>query len=160
MENWETNDEEYEDITEEIMFQLKNSLKISLLKIIDPLWKTWQNCLLIQTDKYIYFYQMNDVAGFRNLIEKDFTVQLQMLRGLNNRFYFALRDPGAASDALHVLSFTTDSDTQKVAVINEPIPAAYTGEILSFELDPLNSNDIESYHQDNDIEDGWLDKLD
>ena len=74
MENWETNDEEYEDTTDEIMFQLKNSLKISLLKIIDPLWKTWQNCLLIQTDKYIYFYQMNDVAGFRNLIEKDFTV--------------------------------------------------------------------------------------
>ena len=42
----------------------------------------------------------------------------------------------------------------------EAIPAAYTGEIIAFELDPLNTNDVESYYHDNTTLDEWQDKID
>ena len=41
---------------------------------------------------------------------------------------------------------------------NEPISAAITGEILAFEMDPLNTNDIESQFHDNDNMEEWEDK--
>ena len=43
---------------------------------------------------------------------------------------------------------------------NEPISAAITGEILAFEMDPLNTNDIESHYHDNDNLEEWEDKID
>ena len=42
----------------------------------------------------------------------------------------------------------------------EQINAPYNGEILSFEMDPLNSNDVESYFANNEILDEWQDKDD
>ena len=81
-----------------------------------------------------------------------------MLRGLSDKFYYALRDDGAASDSLAVLKFSIKDE--KLTYENESIPAAYTGEILAFELDPLNTNDVESYYHDNKLLDEWQDKLD
>ena len=42
-----------------------------------------------------------------NLIGEDaeLKVKLEMLRGLSDKFYYALRDDGAASDTLAVLKF-------------------------------------------------------
>ena len=76
-----------------------------------------------------------------------------MIRGIRDTFYFALRDDGAASDSLQVLDF--EIRDEKLVAKNEPIPASYTGEILALELDPLNTNDIESYYHDNDTADVW-----
>ena len=83
-----------------------------------------------------------------------------MLRGLNDHFYYALRDDGAASDALFVIKFYVDDEGCKMTYKNEPISAAITGEILAFEMDPLNTNDIESHHHDNDNLEEWEDKQD
>ena len=41
---------------------------------------------------------------------------------------------------------------------NEAISAAITGEILAFEMDPMNTNDIESHFHDNDNMEEWEDK--
>ena len=76
-----------------------------------------------------------------------------MLRGLKNRFYFALRDDGAASDSLNQISFKIDADQLVVQI--EAIPAPYTGEILALELDPQNTNDVESFYHDNLDFDEW-----
>ena len=81
-----------------------------------------------------------------------------MLRGLRDKFYYALRDDGAASDSLMQLDFMIEKG--KLIHSNEPIPAAYTGEILALELDPLNANDVESYYHDNEQLDVWNDKFD
>ena len=81
-----------------------------------------------------------------------------MIRGIRDKFYFALRDDGAASDSLQVLDF--EIVDEKLVAKNEPIPASYTGEILALELDPLNTNDVESYYHDNDTADVWHDKFD
>ena len=82
-----------------------------------------------------------------------------MLRGLRDKFYFALRDDGAASDSLQVFDFFVN-DKGSLEHISEPIPAPYTGEILALELDPLNTNDVESYYHDNELKDEWYDKFD
>ena len=39
------------------------------------------------------------------MISEDLTVKLEMIRGLSDKFYYALRDDGAASDSLAVLKF-------------------------------------------------------
>ena len=83
-----------------------------------------------------------------------------MQRGLNDQFYYALRDDGAASDSLNHLKFSISEETGGIMHQIDAVPAACTGEILALELDPLNSNDIESYYHDNDSLDEWLDKLD
>ena len=71
-----------------------------------------------------------------------------MLKGLSDKFYYALRDDGAASDSLYVIKFCVDSNKNKLVFDHESIPAAYTGEILALELDPLNTNDVESYYHE------------
>ena len=45
-----------------------------------------------------------------NLIGEDaeLKVKLEMLRGLSDKFYYALRDDGAASDTLAVLKFSLE----------------------------------------------------
>ena len=65
-----------------------------------------------------------------------------MFRGLHDTFYYALRDESAVSDALTKIKFTVEKDIliPKTEVITYP----GTGEILALELDPLNSNDIDS----------------
>ena len=84
------------------------------------------------------------------------------MRGLNDNFYFALRDDGAASDSLFHMKFLFNPKKHgsKIKVLQEGIPAPCTGEILALELDPLNSNDVENYYHDNDNLDEWKDKLD
>ena len=89
------------------------------------------------------------------MIGENLTVKLEMLRGLSDKFYFALRDDGAASDAITVVKFYVNKDEKKLEYDDENIPAAYTGEILALELDPLNTNDIESLYHDNTLLDEW-----
>lgn len=94
------------------------------------------------------------------LVGDDFSVKLDVLRGLQDHFYFALRDDGAASDSLHVLKFHYNDDTREFEIKNEPIPAAYTGEILAFEMDSSITNDVESFYHDNSNLEEWQDKFD
>ena len=117
--------------------------------------------LLIQTDESIWFYNVEneDAKDFKRLIDEEYSVKLIMLRGLRDKFYFALRDDGAASDSLQVFDFFVN-EKGSLEHISEPIPAPYTGEILALELDPLNTNDVESYYHDNELKDEWYDKFD
>ena len=110
--------------------------------------------LLIQTDSLIYFQDLQDVAGGENLIDDGLSVKLEMLRGLSDKFYYALRDDGAASDALAVVKFVVTADKKLVPEVAS-IPAAYTGEILALELDPLHTNYVESLYHDNTKLDEW-----
>ena len=50
--------------------------------------------------------------AWENLIGEDeeLKVKLEMLRGLSDNFYYALRDNGAASDTLAVLKFSVECD--------------------------------------------------
>ena len=80
-------------------------------------------------------------------------MNLEVLRGVSDRIYYALRDTGAASDSLNVIKFRVKD--QALTYVNEAIPAPYTGEILAFEMDPLNSNDVESYYHDNENLEEW-----
>ena len=124
--------------------------------------------LLIQTDETIWFYNtdLDGAKDFKRLIDQEYSVKLIMLRGLRDKFYFALRDDGAASDSLQVFDFDVEEEKIDGVIYNllkatsEPIPAPYTGEILALELDPLNSNDVESYYHDNEAKDEWYDKFD
>ena len=111
--------------------------------------------LLIQTDISIYFYDVCNPEAFTSLIDDDFSVKLEMLRGISNRFYYALRDDGAASDSLHVIKFKVCDESKTLKCFSEAIPAPYTGEILALEMDPLNSNDVESYYHDNENLEEW-----
>ena len=117
--------------------------------------------LLIQTDESIWFYNVEneDAKDFKRLIDEEYSVKLIMLRGLRDKFYFALRDDGAASDSLQVFDFVVN-EKGSLEHTSEPIPAPYTGEILALELDPLNTNDVESYYHDNELKDEWYDKFD
>ena len=65
-----------------------------------------------------------------------------MFRGLDDTFYYALRDESAVSDALTRIKYIVEKEylIAKTDVITYP----GTGEILALELDPLNSNDIDS----------------
>ena len=65
-----------------------------------------------------------------------------MHRGLNHNFYFALRDESSVSDALMKVSFFINNDILNAK--SEMIPYPGTDEILALELDPLNSNDVDS----------------
>ena len=107
------------------------------------------------------------MVTWQNLIgeEEGLKVKLEMLRGLSDKFYYALRDDGAVSDALAVLKFSIKYDEsnqskKKLKFDKYTIPAAYTGEILAFELDPLHTNDVESYFHDNTALDEGQEKID
>ena len=93
------------------------------------------HALLIQTDEKVYFHDAQKPDDLKELVDNDYTVKLDVLRGLQDHFYFALRDDGAASDSLHVLKFHYINEIDEFEIKNEPIPAAYTGEILAFEMD-------------------------
>ena len=83
---------------------------------------------------------------------------MEVIRGLNDNFYYALRDDGAASDSLFRLKIELEDG--ELVDKHEVIAAPCTGEILALELDPLNSNDVESFYHDNANLDEWKDKLD
>ena len=77
------------------------------------------------------------------MINGEFKVKLDMHRGLNHNFYFALRDESSVSDALMKVYFHVDNDI--LTAKSEMIPYPGTDEILALELDPLNTNDVDSY---------------
>ena len=108
---------------------------------------------MIQTNEYIYFQNLQDNYESQNLISDGLSVKLEMLRGLSDKFYYALRDDGAASDTLSKIKFSVEN--RKLVHLDEPIPAAYTGEILAFELDPLHTNCVDSLYHDNTKLDEW-----
>ena len=114
--------------------------------------------LLIQTNEHIFFQDLQDSTVSNNMIGDGLTVKLEMLRGLSDKFYYALRDDGAASDTLSKIKFSVEKG--KLVYLDESIPAAYTGEILAFELDPIHTNCVESLYHDNTKLDEWQDKLD
>ena len=49
---------------------------------------------------------------WENLIgeNEELKVKLEMLRGLSDKFYYALRDDGAASDTMQVVKFSFEYD--------------------------------------------------
>ena len=114
-----------------------------------------QNALLIQTDESVFFHDADRPDNLEELVGDDFSIKLDVLRGLQDHFYFALRDDGAASDSLHVLKFHYNDDTREFEIKNESIPAAYTGEILAFEMDSSITNDVESFYHDNSNLEEW-----
>ena len=45
-----------------------------------------------------------------HLVMNPFKVNLDLVHGTKNTFYFALRDESAASDALHVIKFSIENE--------------------------------------------------
>lgn len=105
-----------------------------------------KQAILIQTQLSIYSCNLSQdetECKIECLINEQFKVKLDMHRGLNHNFYFALRDESSVSDALMKVSFSNDNDI--LTAKTEMIPYPGTDEILALELDPLNSNDVDSY---------------
>ena len=69
--------------------------------------------LMIQTDESLFFVDLKVPKTILPLINGDFSVKLEALRGLNDNFYYALRDDGAASDSLFHLKFIVNSKGKK-----------------------------------------------
>lgn len=80
------------------------------------------------------------------LTEDGYSVKLEFLHGYNDYFYFAIRDDGSQGDTFHELTTYLDKseDTARIKTKVRQIFGPYTGEIIAFELDPLNSNDVSS----------------
>ena len=91
----------------------------------------------------------------KNLVEGA-KVKLEIHRGLQDTIYFVRKD--SSGDTIHYIKVIVED--KKLVVTIEQINAPYNGEILSFEMDPLNSNDVESYFANNEILDEWQDKDD
>ena len=86
------------------------------------------------------------------IVPDPFKVNLDLIHGTKNTFYFALRDESAASDSLHVIKFaltkeekegkessneeTDDGDSYLTHYIYS-VSYPGTGEILALESNPL-----------------------
>ena len=81
----------------------------------------------------------------KNIVADGGVVKLEMLRGLKDYIYFIRKDEsGTGSDSIQLLKTSVDKYGLKTKI--EIATAPYSGEILAFELDPLNSNDVESFY--------------
>ena len=103
--------------------------------------------LLIQDDHSIYFWTAKEPKELKSIIEEEDTlsVKLEMLRGLRDRFYFALRDDGAASDSLNVISFKIDNEKLVWLAITRRICGTIVcscNSILSLHFGCLNLREI------------------
>lgn len=49
-----------------------------------------------------------------NLIDDQFSIKLEVLRGMSDHFYYALRDENAARDELCAIKFYVDDDESKI----------------------------------------------
>ena len=98
--------------------------------------------ILIQTKTSIFFLGLQH-GVLEPLINEPFKVNLNMIRGIHNKFYFALRDESAASDALNVIKFSMSKEenedgTEKELCLNwHSLAVNYpgSGEILALESD-------------------------
>lgn len=117
---------------------------------------------MIQTDETLCYVDLSVPKEIQSLVSGNFSVKLEVLRGLNDNFYFARRDDGATSDSLFHLKFRVNPKKHgsKIKILQEGITAPCIGMIIALELDPLNSNDIENFQQDNDYLDEFKDKVD
>ena len=73
------------------------------------------------------------------------------MRGLNDDFYFVVKDKHSASDSLRKLSITTEKLGNCLKPKIEQLLAPYSGEILALELDPSNTNDVKT-HEEEDLD--------
>ena len=112
--------------------------------------------LLIQIHDSLYFYKHDDRTDkrtFTDLVnELDMSVKLEVLRGLNDEFYYALKDKGNVGDSLRCIKVNLIDNELKLT--DENIPAPYTGQILALELDPFHTNDIEAHVDQSEVEEG------
>ena len=141
------------EMTDKVKETLKQQRKVFIVQRGE--YPMTQYALLIQTDESVFFHDADKPDHLEELIGDGFSVKLDVLRGLQDHFYFALRDDGAASDSLHVVKFHYNEDAREFDIKNESIPAAYTGEILAFEMDSSITNDVESYYHDNSNLEEW-----
>ena len=55
----------------------------------------------------------------------DLSVKLEIIRGLNDEFYYAIKDKGNVGDSLHHLKFHVQNDV--LEYVDDNLPAPYTG---------------------------------
>ena len=109
-------------------------------------------------EEAIYFYDIKK-KSMKDIVGDGGIVKLEMLRGLKDYIYFIRKDEsGSGSDSIQLLKTSVDRHGLKTKI--EIATAPYSGEILAFELDPLNTNDIESFYQENENMEEWQDKDD
>lgn len=98
----------------------------------------------------------------------DLTVELEILSGLKNDFYYAIRDDSAASDSLQKLSIVVEKrsfavdekklqrqdnlakDRYELKPKTMTITAANQGQIIALELNPLASNDVDDVEENDE----------
>ena len=111
------------------------------------------SALVIQMDEAIYFYDIKK-RSMKDIVGDGGVVKLEMLRGLKDYIYFIRKDEsGTGSDTIQLLKTSVDRHGLKTKI--EIATAPYSGEILAFELDPLNTNDVESFYQENENMEEW-----
>ena len=105
---------------------------------------------IIQTklDRAIYFYDYHGTSREEDnhhkvvrLIDEHLKVHLEMHRGFFNCMYYTVWDDGTSGDSIEEFSLRVDENDKLCTKIRQ-IYAPQTGEILAFEMDPLNSNDV------------------
>ena len=138
---------------------LEDVYKVSVFRKIDKQSQGKQDHLAftIQTrkDKAIYFYDYLGTSKKKKehgrspppkltrVIGEDLKVFLEMHRGFNNCHYYTVRDDGTSGDTIEEFKVWVDKDDNLRHVVRQ-IYAPQAGEILAFEMDPLNSNDVHS----------------
>ena len=77
-----------------------------------------KKALLIQTNESVFLHDTEKPEHLEELIGEGFTINLDVLRGLQDRFYFALNSEeyGRRIDRLHVFDFPYDDDTKEFKV--------------------------------------------
>ena len=101
--------------------------------------------LLIQINQQLYIHNINS-ADFACLSSQENNfVTLDVIRGIKNDFFFAIKDTSAKIDTLCKLSVITKTERktgEKFMEWNEVrLAANHSGEIMALEMDPLCTKD-------------------
>ena len=101
------------------------------------------SALIIQSDEGIFFFNLQDEDNdAENKTKKDQEVTLEMIRGVNNNFYFVVTDKNTMNDSISKLRFFVKDG--KLGCKVEAVPHPYAQDIIAFEPDSLFTNDVES----------------
>ena len=77
-----------------------------------------------------------------NKVKKDHEVPLEMIRSVNNNFYFVERVQKTMNDTINKLRIFIENGKLECKV--DAVPHAYAQGIIAFEQDSLFTNDVES----------------
>ena len=103
--------------------------------------------LIYQTKSRVYFYDASSNKLTDLVDDPELEVKLEVIRGLNDDFYFVVKDKRSSSDSLRKLSITSEENADCLKPSIDTVPAPFSGEILALELDPAHTNDLKTHEE-------------